>query len=116
MIPSKKPLRRSWLRRTGKKRRERTISWRSGRVRETAQGMVELRRKACDRSCGICECGRKVCRKRSQWDRRVSWNFGHLHHVISRAHGGSDVLENVQFITPRCHQEITGDLHWKKAA
>jgi 5-methylcytosine-specific restriction endonuclease McrA len=101
--------RRSWIR---PKKRVRKVSWRTGRVREDAAGMARLRSEAFHRSCGLCECGRAACLIRSTRERLVTWADGHLHHVVSRARGGSDVLENVQFITRRCHREITGELHW----
>lgn len=90
------------------KRKVRKVSWRSGRVREDAIGMARLRSAAYERSGGMCECKRLACLARPSRLRKVNYNDGHLHHVISRAHGGSDVLENVQFITDICHREIHG--------
>lgn len=75
--------------------------------------MARLRSDAYVRSMGICECGRVECLARPLRLRRVNWPDGHLHHIVSRARGGSDVLENVQFITSRCHREITGEPQWK---
>ncbi len=74
--------------------------------------MARLRSEAYARSHGICECGRPECSARPVKFRRVSWYDGMLHHVISRAHGGSDILENVQFITRQCHEEIHGVPEW----
>lgn len=101
LFAEQKAMRKKWLRRG--KRRKRSVSWRTGRIREDSTGMARLRSQAFHRSQGICECGCKA---------RVSWIDGHLHHVVSRARGGSDVLDNVLFITRACHQRIHGDLHW----
>jgi hypothetical protein len=90
------------------KRKVRKVSWRTGRVREDADGMARLRSEAYERSQGVCECGRLACLKRPLRLRRVNWSDGHLHHEISRAHGGSDTLDNVRFITNLCHREIHG--------
>ncbi len=100
---------RSWIR---PKKRQRKVSWRTGCVREDAAGMARLRSEAFRRSGGICECGREVCQNRTRFERVVTWVDGQLHHVISRAHGGSDVISNVLYITRRCHSEITGELKW----
>jgi len=87
------------------KKRVRRV-WKSGRIREDSTGMARLRSAAYARSEGHCECwrhpGREDCRK------RVNWYDGNLHHIISRARGGSDVIDNVAFITRACHNEITG--------
>jgi 5-methylcytosine-specific restriction endonuclease McrA len=113
MFRSYNPIRRSPLRRKSEPR-VRKQSWRTGRVREDAQGMLKLRTAAFARSEGVCECwmqpGREGCFK------PVYWSSGHLHHVISRAHGGSDVLENLAFTRPECHDEITGKPEWRKSA
>lgn len=90
------------------KRKVRSISWRTGRVREDASGMARLRSEAYERSGGMCECGRLACLARPTRLRRVNWSDGHLHHAVSRAHGGSDTLDNVRFITHTCHNEIHG--------
>ena len=66
--------------------------------------MARLRSAAFHRSGGWCECG--------ECSKQVGWIDGHLHHVISRGRGGSDVLSNVQFITRACHERITGELQW----
>jgi hypothetical protein len=107
-------IRRSRIRR---KTRVRKVSWRSGRVREDSIGMAHLRAAAYARSGGICECGRAECLARPMRLRRVNWPDGHLHHIVPRGRGGSDVLVNVQFITSQCHREITGEPKWsfKKA-
>ncbi len=94
------------------KKRIRNVSWRSGRIREDAAGMARLRSEAYHRSNGLCECQREVCLKRSTKERVVTFWSGQLHHVISRARGGSDELSNVQFITRKCHQELTGIPLW----
>lgn len=104
MIRRRKPIRY--------KRRVRKVSWRSGCVREDQAGMARLRSDAYERSQGICECGRPECLCRPSRLRRVNWVDGHLHHVLPRSRGGSDTLENVQFITSQCHREITGEPQW----
>lgn len=78
--------------------------------------MQVLRAAAFKRSEGVCECGRDECLARTAKLRMVTWCDGDLHHVRSRAHGGSDVLENVLYITRLCHQEITGVPEWSKRA
>lgn len=109
MIRRSKPLKRSWLR---PKKRVRRVSWRSGRIREDSKGMARLRSEAFSRSNGVCECARKACEERPLSERIVTWRSGQLHHVISRGRGGSDVIENVRFITRRCHEEIHGIPQW----
>ena len=76
--------------------------------------MATLRSEAFARSQGICECGREICKARPDRLRRVTWADGMLHHVVARSRGGSDVLENVQFVTWRCHREIHGDVEWSE--
>ena len=107
------PIRRS---RVKWKPRQKKLSapWRPERIRLDSKGMAELRSQAYARSGGICECGRPECVNGPQNLRRVTWYDGQLHHVISRARGGPDTLENVQFITRRCHAIITGELQWRK--
>lgn len=94
------------------KRKVRRVLWRTGRVIEDAVGMAKLRSAAFRRSQGRCECKladpERICRQ------RVTYNFDHLHHIVSRARGGSDVLENVAFVTRQCHRELTGILHWTR--
>jgi 5-methylcytosine-specific restriction endonuclease McrA len=46
----------------------------------------------------------------------VDWYSGHLHHVVSRARGGSDELENLLFITSECHKNLHGKVQWSKSA
>jgi len=106
-----KPLPRSYIR---PKKRERTVSWRSGTVREDAAGMARLRAAAFARSTGICECGTPDCEALPARLRRVTWRDGQLHHSISRGRGGSDVLSNVVFVTRDCHKRLTGELQWKR--
>lgn len=102
-------IRRSRIRYKPKVRR---VLWRTNRVIEDSRGMAKLRSDAFSRSHGKCECvladPERVCKA------RVSWVDGHLHHIVSRAHGGSDVLENVAFVTRQCHRELTGVLQWSR--
>src|SRR6266498_2182240 len=95
------------------KRKIRKVLWRTGRVIEDQKGMAKLRHDAYHRSGGYCECrladsGRPYC------GQRVTWTDSQLHHVVSRAHGGSDIIENVCFVTRKCHRELTGLLHWSQ--
>lgn len=101
------PIRRTPLR-YKPKRAKVSAPWRNQVIRLDARGMASLRSAAYERSEGICECGRPECEKREMRLRRVTWSDGQLHHVVSRARGGSDVLDNVQFITWQCHREIHG--------
>lgn len=109
MIPRRKPLKRSWIR---PKKRVRKESWRSGRIREDSAGMARLRSEAYERSQGKCECvladPKRIC------ERRATWIDGHMHHIVHRSQGGSDVLENVAFINRLCHAEIHGEPQWSK--
>jgi 5-methylcytosine-specific restriction endonuclease McrA len=98
-----KRARYSWKR---KPRRE-SSPWLPRRIREDAAGMARLRREAFERSQGVCECG---C------GQPVDWWSGHLHHVLSRAKGGSDELDNLLFITPDCHKTLHGRVQWSKSA
>jgi len=89
-----------------KVRRERP-PWLPPMIREDAAGMRRLRHEAYDRSGGKCECGCGA---------RIDWYTGHLHHVVSRARGGSDEIGNLLFITPECHKTLHGKLHWTRSA
>ena len=91
---------------TRKPRRE-SSPWLPRRIREDAAGMRRLRHEAFERSNGKCECGCGA---------RVDWYSGHLHHVVSRARGGSDELENLLFITSECHKNLHGKVQWSKSA
>jgi HNH endonuclease len=81
---------------------------------EDSAGMATLRSEAFHRSAGRCEC--VLADPARKCKARVGWNDGHLHHILSRAHGGSDVLGNVAFMTRKCHKELTGVLHWSPPA
>lgn len=107
------PIRRSALRPSPRRIKERA-PWHPPLVRLDAMGMAALRSDAFERSDGICECSREICQKRVPNLRRVTWTDGQLHHIVSRARGGSDELSNVQFITRRCHEEIHGKPAWSK--
>ena len=96
------------------KNKSRRVLWRTGRIIEDAKGMARLRSAAFQRSSGMCECNRAECIARPWYERRVSWVDGHLHHVVPRAHGGSDVLSNVLFIRRECHRQITGEPEWNR--
>lgn len=102
------PLRRSALKPKVRQKKQ-SMPWRAPKIRLDSRGMAKLRSDAYARSEGVCECGREICKQRPANLRRVTWSDGQLHHVISRARGGSDTLENVRFITWRCHREIHGE-------
>lgn len=91
----------------------RKVSWRSGCVRETSAGMARLRADAYYRSQGLCECWRDK-KMLEPCGKRVRFIDGQLHHLVSRARGGSDVLENVAFIRWQCHRKITGEPQWSR--
>jgi 5-methylcytosine-specific restriction endonuclease McrA len=74
--------------------------------------MARLRSEAYHRSNGLCECGREICLTRPTQERIVTFFNGQLHHLISRAHGGSDEIANVRFISRKCHEEIHGIPLW----
>jgi len=86
--------------------------WHAPRVRLDSTGMARLRSEAFARSGGICECGREECQKLPERLRRVTWYDGHLHHIVSRARGGSDEISNVAFVKRECHYILTGTLQW----
>jgi hypothetical protein len=109
---SRKPLKRSYIKSKPKVRKERS-PWLPQRVREDAKGMQRLREIAFARSDGRCECWMF---NRSRCGKKVDWFSGELHHLQSRAHGGSDVIENLAFIHHDCHEEAHGKLQWRKRA
>ena len=88
------------------------VLWRTGRVIEDQAGMAALRAAAFHRAGHHCECSLADPNRRC--NAKVTWVDGHLHHIVSRAHGGSDVLSNVAFVTRQCHRELTGILHWTR--
>lgn len=109
------PLRARVTRKPMKKARpaERKESWRTGTVRETAEGIHKLRTEAFKRSQGVCECWRELGREGCF--QRVGWFEGHLHHLGSRIER-SDEIGKLAFIRPECHAEITGKLQFGKRA
>lgn len=102
-------LKRSWLRMKPRKHRESALR---KRVRLDAGGMADLRFAAFERSDGWCECWRipgiDPC---NRW---VSWHNGHLHHLTARGMGGSDIMGNVAYISPKCHEKIHGTVQWSR--
>ena len=110
---STKPLKRSRIK---FKRKTRRVAMNSGKVREDAKGMAQLRHSAYLRSEGRCECYRVADEFRGEFGpcRRlpVSEEFGELHHSKPR----SDVLERVSFLRKECHEIITGRLQWSRSA
>jgi 5-methylcytosine-specific restriction endonuclease McrA len=109
---SRKPLKRSYIKSKPKVRKERS-PWLPQRIREDARGMRRLREEAFARSGGLCECWTFSGEHCLQ---SVTWQSGELHHIQSRAHGGSDVLENVAFIHAECHRVVHGKLEFGKRA
>lgn len=96
--------------------RKRKVLWRTGQVKEDSKGMARLRSEAFQRSGGFCECGRPECLALPARLRRVNWFDGQLaHYPVSRARGGSDVLENVRFVKRECHRALDGNrLFWSQ--
>jgi len=86
------PLRRTALRTKAKQHKE-SAPWRPQRIRLNAREMAELRHELFARTNGLCE----KCFK------FVGWYEGHAHHRIKRSQGGSDVLENLEWLCPNCH-------------
>lgn len=95
MIVRRKWLKRGWLQKKARRRRE---LWRSGRVMEDAAGMAVLREAAYDRAEGNCD----ICGLPAPWE---GFNKGELIHVLARGRGGSDVLGNVQWGHRKCHTD-----------
>lgn len=110
---NRKPLRRSWLKKKPKPHRERS-PWLPQRVRLSGPEMQLLRRAAYQRSGGQCECWMATPGKtEADWcGKLVTWISGQLHHITPRAHGGSDVIENVAFLFADHHEEIHGKPAW----
>jgi hypothetical protein len=108
----RQPLRRSPIQKKAKVRRERS-PWLPQRIREDAKGMRRLRELAFARSGCQCECWMA---NGPRCGKSVDWLNGELHHIQSRAHGGSDVIENLAFIHADCHELIHGKPEWRKRA
>lgn len=113
---STKELQRSWIR--PKKRQKKTL-WRTGQVKLDSKGMATLRSDRYAMSGGICECSkipanRKRCCGKKGCGKPVSYAFGELHHLKSRAHGGPDTIRNTRFIRKDCHDIITGKVQWSR--
>ncbi len=110
MIRRSAPLKRSWIKR---KPRARKVSWRSGKIREDAQGMALLRWCVFNRSLNR---HRNQCENLLESGRRclnfLTWETFHLHHIISRGRGGSDTEENCMALCPGCHFD-THNGTWK---
>ena len=86
------PLRRTAIKPKAKQHKE-SAPWRPQRIRLNAREMAELRHELFGRTNGLCE---KCCKF-------VGWYEGHAHHRIKRSQGGSDVLENLEWLCPDCH-------------
>lgn len=107
MLTRSRPLRRTRFKVKPRKHRESALR---KRVRLNRAEMADLRLAAYERSGGMCECWRIP--GQSPCPRKVTWHNGHLHHVIARGMGGSDLMGNVAYIAPTCHREIHGDVAW----
>ena len=105
------PIRRTPIRHKPREPK-RSAPWRARTIRLDQKGMCALRGEAYSRAAGVCECNTPECLAQPTRLRRVNWFDGQLHHVVSRARGGSDTLENVIFITRACHRRLTGELKW----
>lgn len=71
-------------------------------IRLDADGMTQLRREVFFRDGYRC----------ARCNRRVTWNTGHLAHIIARSKGGSDTLGNTECSCEDCH---IGDEHNPRA-
>lgn len=91
------PLRRTRIKPKAKQHRE-SAPWRPQRIRLDAREMQELRHAVFSRENGLCEHCYKF----------VGLYTGHMHHRIHRSHGGSDSLENCQWLCPDCHDRAHG--------
>jgi 5-methylcytosine-specific restriction endonuclease McrA len=65
----------------------------TGRIRLKGKALEELRIAVFQRDAFRC----------SECDRSVTWESGHLAHIISRGAGGSDTMENTRVLCSTCH-------------
>lgn len=110
------PIKRSWIK---PKRRQKKTLWRTGQVKLDSAGMAHLRSGRYEMSGGVCECSKipkkfKRCCGTKDCGLPVSYAFGELHHLVPRAHGGSDTIRNTRFIRRECHDIITGKVQWSR--
>ncbi|HDQ88765.1 MAG TPA: HNH endonuclease [candidate division WWE3 bacterium] len=70
---------------------------------------AKLRRQAFYRDCGRCRrCGRKLSFSgRDAQGNRVSRPT--FHHVVQKADGGINTLDNILTLCPRCHRIVDGN-------
>lgn len=81
--------------------------WKPQRIRLDARGMAELRHQKFYEAKGYCQ----ICGVRAGW-----WQ-GELAHILARAKGGSDTLQNTLWLCRGCHKKIDGNvLHWSPKA
>ena len=95
---------------TRKPRRE---LWRTGQIKEDAEGMHKLRMSVFRRAGGRCEIERdgKRCNRFAKWD---GFGHGELYHEVHRGRGGSDVPENCFWSCKECHQRRHPGPHWSE--
>ncbi len=105
---------RNWIR---PKKRVRKVSWRSGKIREDAAGMAKMRWAVFTRSEGQCE---NKLESGARCRARIGWAWFELHHVVSRARGGSDTEENCMALCAGCHFDTHNGVwkaeHWPERA
>ena len=82
------------------------VLWRSGRVIQKGKDMQQLRAEAFSRSDGYCEAPKADHADDCPY--RIFWTNFELHHIKTRAQGGSDTLENVLCLSRQCHRKAHG--------
>lgn len=72
-------------------------------IRLKGKKLRKLRQECYDKAEGCCqECGAPAA-----WDGGIMFR-GHMHHIKHRSLGGSDTIENVQWLCNNCHNEAHG--------
>ena len=78
----------------------------TGRIRLTGRALTELRQACFCRDKFLCrECGRMVAWDVADAERGFGIPVGEMAHIQSRGAGGSDILENVRTLCPKCHRD-----------
>jgi 5-methylcytosine-specific restriction endonuclease McrA len=65
----------------------------TGRIRLKGKALTALRRACFERDNYTCQ----------ETGARVTWETGHMAHIIGRGRGGSDVLDNVRTLLAGVH-------------